>query len=621
MKKITTIVSLLFLSMSVIGQTKIIKSKPPGKNNDKPAPTIASYSKAADRQTVIWSDSFSVPSKWTINTPTGSGTMKDWVIGTTIPAGTFPISPIKSTTKANGYALFDSDLNCSFNQVADITTANPIDCSANPFVRLEFQQQYKRYYDSTFVFVSNNGTSWVKYRVNTGLKPNDYCPTNPDLVKVNISATAGSQATVWIRFEFYAPSSLGSDAGCGYAWMIDDVSLQDIPANDVAIDRVYSDFDYKDGGFYTQIPKTQRVPITFRAAVANEGSSGQTNVKLNVTISNGTNSVYNQNSSTVAAFPYQKTDTLLITSPAFTPPNQTATYTTKFKLSQTQTELSADTLNNVMMHSFMVTDTVFARDNGVKTGVVSPNYYTEGEEDGSEMANLFEFPVKAQSSSVSVYVDDSCDLATAIQAKIYEIDTTSGVFTEIAASGNYNIITAANRGKWVTLPVSVILKARVSYLASIVTTGVSLGGSQVLISGDDKTKQPIRTTFVYLSVGTPTPGWVYVNDLPMIRLNIKPGFVGIDEILQEGGIILLQNQPNPFNENTVITYELSNESKVNLEIYDITGRKLFSVDEGNKNAGTHTINIKGKQFAPGVYSYSLKVNGVSLTKKMVITAN
>ncbi len=621
MKKPTSLLPLLIMSCSLMSQSTATKlNHPSSKNNNQSNNGLLLMNEINNNrspQVTFWSDQFSVPANWTIASSVGTGV---WTIGTAGPSGGFPITPINSTTKTNGFGLFDSDKDCSITtgQIADITTANSINCSTHPFVNLQFQQQYKRFSDSTFVFVSNNGTSWTKYPVNVNLNDNDFCPTNPEIVKINITATAGNKATVWIRFEFYSPSTLGGAPGCAYSWMIDDVSLMDIPANDVSLDRAYIDFGYMDGGYYTQTPKTQIQPVSFRAVAKNLGSSAQTNVKLNVNISNGTSSVYNQNSSVIASLPYLAIDTLKIPTPVFTPLSQILSYTAKFRLSQTETELTADTLNNSMVSTFAITDTIYARDNGILSSTTSPNFFVGGEEDLSEIANLFEIPVKAQASSVSVYVDTASTLNTAIQARIYEL--IAGVPTLVANSPDYAITSAAQKGKWVTLPVSIILKAGGSYLASILCSNTTAVPpvSQVVLGADRITKQPSGTTLLYLSTATP-PDWYNTKALPMIRLNIKSGFVGIDEVSKNSETKLFQNNPNPFNKTSVINYELMKSASVSLEIYDLTGRKLFALNEGIQNSGMHSINIDGSQFSPGVYFYSLKAGDTTLTKRMVIT--
>ena len=132
MKKITSLLTIFAMSSLVFGQSSTIKKAPlvTKKNITVINGNISNNTFNDDlaSRAVIWSDDFSIPSKWTIASTAGAGV---WAIGTAGPQGTFDIPIINSTTKANGFALFDSDLDCSGNQVANITTALPINCTAN----------------------------------------------------------------------------------------------------------------------------------------------------------------------------------------------------------------------------------------------------------------------------------------------------------------------------------------------------------------------------------------------------------------------------------------------------------------------------------------------------------
>ncbi|HFE63649.1 MAG TPA: T9SS type A sorting domain-containing protein [Caldithrix sp.] len=75
---------------------------------------------------------------------------------------------------------------------------------------------------------------------------------------------------------------------------------------------------------------------------------------------------------------------------------------------------------------------------------------------------------------------------------------------------------------------------------------------------------------------------------------------------------LYQNYPNPFNPSTTISFDLPEESRVMLEIYDITGRKIRVLAEGRYPAGSHRVvwdgrDSNGQAVASGVYAYRLRV--------------
>lgn len=92
------------------------------------------------------------------------------------------------------------------------------------------------------------------------------------------------------------------------------------------------------------------------------------------------------------------------------------------------------------------------------------------------------------------------------------------------------------------------------------------------------------------------------------------------ELLNEiGEAFLEQNQPNPFNENTIINFYL--ESAVRqavLHIYDMQGRRIRTLDISDRNNGT--IVISANELHPGVYYYSLIADGRRIdTRQMILT--
>ncbi len=85
---------------------------------------------------------------------------------------------------------------------------------------------------------------------------------------------------------------------------------------------------------------------------------------------------------------------------------------------------------------------------------------------------------------------------------------------------------------------------------------------------------------------------------------------------------LYQNYPNPFNPSTKIAFDLPQDAKVKLVIYDILGRQIKTlVDNELRTAGKYTIEFNGSHLASGIYFYRLQVEGgkkFTAVKKMVL---
>jgi len=86
---------------------------------------------------------------------------------------------------------------------------------------------------------------------------------------------------------------------------------------------------------------------------------------------------------------------------------------------------------------------------------------------------------------------------------------------------------------------------------------------------------------------------------------------------------LFQNFPNPFNEETAINYDLPISSKVIIEIYNLSGKRVKTLIDEDKPSGKHTVYWNGRDeqgcaATSGIYLYQLKVNNFVSAKKLVL---
>ena len=69
-----------------------------------------------------------------------------------------------------------------------------------------------------------------------------------------------------------------------------------------------------------------------------------------------------------------------------------------------------------------------------------------------------------------------------------------------------------------------------------------------------------------------------------------------DEIELPGEFALHPNYPNPFNPETIISYDLSEAVNVRLEIYDLMGRMVNLLVNQNQNPGRYSVNWNASDF-------------------------
>jgi hypothetical protein len=105
------------------------------------------------------------------------------------------------------------------------------------------------------------------------------------------------------------------------------------------------------------------------------------------------------------------------------------------------------------------------------------------------------------------------------------------------------------------------------------------------------------------------------------------GVAGVKSVQEEKpGIIsyaLLQNSPNPINNQTMIRYQLAKPGKVSLKIYNTLGQLVSTLVDNYQQPGVYATNWKGRgsngeTVANGVYFYQLISGDYKATKKMII---
>ena len=81
--------------------------------------------------------------------------------------------------------------------------------------------------------------------------------------------------------------------------------------------------------------------------------------------------------------------------------------------------------------------------------------------------------------------------------------------------------------------------------------------------------------------------------------------------------------PNPFNSQAAIEYQLAEDSRVQLIIYDVLGRRVRTLIDNRQIAGYKTAvwagrSEDGRDLSSGIYLYQLQTGDFSEVKKMTL---
>ena len=104
---------------------------------------------------------------------------------------------------------------------------------------------------------------------------------------------------------------------------------------------------------------------------------------------------------------------------------------------------------------------------------------------------------------------------------------------------------------------------------------------------------------------------IYIDDINLGGAN------GIDE--GHADLFNFNVYPNPANNKSVISFNMDGKHKVDLKLYDLTGREILTLLNENLAAGDYQFSISEKtELLSGIYFVKLNIDQKQLTKKIII---
>jgi len=646
--------------LSFSAQAQFNQPSAAAKEDMAPRYKVTAVQQNADRE-VFWNNDISTCADFTF----GNGSMEvgqpwtdidiSFLCSTEGPAGFYnqwaggtgdgsAAPAINSASADNGFLMVDSDLfGAEANYAADwvencwAQTAEPIDCSAHPYVSIAMQTRYRCWdngasdgSEKCFIEVSRDGVTWptltnaytttwadegmvdydgtmVQCRYNvfpdseTGFESD-----NPSLLEFDITEAAGGQSTVWIRFRWVGT--------WGYSWEIDDLEVYDTPENDTRIDNYLSFSNYFQTGLYEYGAWAQsQIPTDLQAGakVYNVGYADQTNVMMDLDV-NGTAFASN----TLDTLGYAANDTLVMSYQ----PDGLGTQTLNYLLSADAEDENPG--NNSATQSFDVTDLQYGRDNGVVTAA----FPGDGTDDYIAMP-LYDIINDVTIYGIDVAILDGSEDGTPIRGFLVDM------FDDLALTEQYGgeLISSAevdmasgytNSGDgdivWYTLALEEPYQAAAGDW--IGAAFEHYGGANVQIGEAQYTYD--QTAFVYGPFGSGNAyDWYYSNEVPMVRLNLDPAAtttVNVEEVASMQGFELFPAFPNPANDNTRFQFRLDQTSDVTFELRDVTGKLVEVRDMGTQPAGYNSFVLETSALGAGSYTAILTVNDARTTQKLMV---
>lgn len=615
MKKVYYLISGLVLSAGAVNaQTTFTGENAPAQYATS-APTvnrtITPMFGERDADDIIWSNDFSTEADWVAGGPSDDYTVSGWSIGTAIDSWYGGFEADMGTD--GNFARFRNGNTDEF--VSDgpftLTYNSVIDLSGVPAPHLEFEQYGARFITLQAVEVSiDGGTTWVQVGNNDDIAPltagGGSVYPRPQTRRFNIGPSiAGGEATVQVRLSWNGAMNGPSMNYIDYGWYVDNIRIVEGHSYDSDIQDAYFTSNVGTeltpfGMEYYKVPLSQAADISFAAETINQGGLAFSDLKLDVDVSLDGSSVFS-GSSDPTALAALAADSLVATTTFL--PTALGTHTIKWSFSATEEDSYSE--NDEMTKSFEVTDYEYARHNGVAGGSIS-NF--AGNTGSFSIGNDMHIFNEATVGGMYITITDNDDhVGKLFYGQIFVLSGDS--YTYLAQTPDHEV-TAADNGSTIFLQFEDVVNIPAN--SHILVLGSVYNGGDINFASAQSTRQG---TVVGIS-GDGSFGNLIDPNAVMITLDMRD-FTGVEEEVSTFSVS--QNMPNPFGNNTIINYELNSAANVSVEIVDVTGKVVNSINNGTQTAGAYTLELDAADYAEGVYYYTFTVGSERVTKRMVVT--
>ncbi|MDA7804316.1 T9SS type A sorting domain-containing protein [Crocinitomix sp.] len=568
---------------------------------------------------IIWEDGFDDAGVWTAEGPSGDYEVSGWSIGATTNGWYFGTGDDMGTD--GDFARFvNGDPIADPAPIEDgpftLTYDMPIDLTGIPAPHVEFEQYGARFFTVQAVQISTDGgSSWVTVGTNDDITPltdgGGDVFGQPETRRYNMTAALDGATSILIRL-FWDGAMNGPEMNyVDYAWFVDNIRIVEGHSYDMEIQTAYFragvGYSTAQGMEYYQIPLAQAegMDIEFAGEAINQGGSTFTGAYLSATVNMG-GEVFSGTSDMFDIAPSEGDS--LITTTTYTP-DAMGTYDISWMFLGDNPDTY--NVNDELTDEFEVTDVVYARDNDNEAGSISN--VTGNLNAPLLIGNTMDFFADATVGYIDVAISDAAtNVDQLIFAQIMVLDG-DGNFNYVDQTPDH-VITSGDNGGFIRLafdsPVELAAGESILLLA-----GHYGGSEEVEFSTAQSTDN--FTVLGYTS-GETTPFWLSNPRVVMIRAITTDEGIGINEVATTN-FAIGQNMPNPFNDNSLINYDLNEAANVTVEIVDVTGKIVKTINQGTQDAGTYTLNLDANDFAGGLYYYTFTVGTEQVTKSMVIT--
>jgi hypothetical protein len=141
-------------------------------------------------------------------------------------------------------------------------------------------------------------------------------------------------------------------------------------------------------------------------------------------------------------------------------------------------------------------------------------------------------------------------------------------------------------------------------------------GFDIQINAIDSTNGVHRTRFWKGSIQDTSDTRLFGSIILSNESNDQPS--DIQTTNKTPDLILYQNYPDPFSQNSTIKYYIPDKGQVTLKVYDLLGKEVKTLVNQIQNEGNYSILIDATTYKSGIYIYCLQYGSYSISKKFTL---
>lgn len=242
------------------------------------------------------------------------------------------------------------------------------------------------------------------------------------------------------------------------------------------------------------------------------------------------------------------------------------------------------------------------------TGYIAANYLNSSTTGIGTISNWLISPVRTLNNGDVIIFNTSCPAGNTfpdrMQVRVSQAGTSSDVGIDETTVGDFTMLVTDINPTYLTTPSGGYPGLWTRF--SLPLSGLPGAG----VSG--------RFAFRYFVENSGNMGsngnYIGIDSVAYVPFDSTGGGVVENKV----NISSLQNTPNPAASSTVIRYELKDINDVEISLYDIMGKKIFSQSQGIQTQGKHQFKLNVSELPAGMYFYTLTAGNYKRTNKMSV---